>query len=411
MQLYDTLRGQKAELDLPTDRPLTMYVCGVTPYDTTHIGHARTFLVFDVLQRYLRFLGAEVRYCQNVTDVDDPLFERAERDDIAWDDLARRETQRFVEDCSAMNILAPTYFPRASDEIPAMIPIIKRLIELGHAYVRNGNVYYRAATAPDYGAMPKMNYDELLAEANDHGNNPNDPNKEDPLDFVLWQTGNPGDPTWDSPWGPGRPGWHIECTTMSTRYLGDQIDIHGGGRDLIFPHHPSEIAQTEPVTGKHPFVRFWVHSGMARLDNEKMSKSLGNMVFIRDALHEYTADAIRWYLLTFPYREDFDYIPDAVVATEEKIVQLRHALRIASGDGDPFDPSELRGKVLAALDDDLNTPRALEYFEELVRQTRVAAEEGGDVRAAQETLRELGRVFGFWAAGDGLTGRQGDKEL
>ena len=404
MQLYDTLRGHKAELDLPNDRPLTMYVCGVTPYDTTHIGHGRTFLVFDVLQRYLRFLGAEVRYCQNVTDVDDPLFERAERDHVAWDDLARRETQRFVEDCLAMNMLPPTYFPRASDEIPAMIPIIERLIELGHAYVRNGNVYYRAATAPDYGAMPRMDYDELLATAKNRGNNPNDPNKEDPLDFVLWQTGNPGDPTWDSPWGPGRPGWHIECTTMSTRYLGDQLDIHGGGRDLIFPHHPSEIAQTEPVTGKHPFVHFWVHTGMARLENEKMSKSLGNMVFIRDALREHTADAIRWYLLTFPYREDFDYVPDEVVATEEKVVQLRNALRITGGDGDPFDPNELRNQVLTALDDDLNTPQALQHFEELVGQTGGAAEEGRDVRAAQAALRELSHIFGFWAAGDGRTG-------
>lgn len=403
MQLYDTLRGEKAELDLPKDRPLTMYVCGVTPYDTTHIGHARTFLVFDVLQRYLRFLGTEVRYCQNVTDVDDPLFERAERDHVAWDDLARRETQRFVEDCGAMNMLPPTYFPRASDEIPAMIPIIEQLVESGHAYVRNGNVYYRAATAPDYGAMPKMNYDELLATANEHGNNPNDPNKEDPLDFVLWQTGNPGDPTWESPWGPGRPGWHIECTTMSTRYLGDQLDIHGGGRDLIFPHHPSEIAQTEPVTGKHPFVRFWVHTGMARLENEKMSKSLGNMVFVRDALREHTADAIRWYLLTFPYHEDFDYVPNEVIATEEKIVQLRNALRVTGGEAQPFDPSELRDKVLAAMNDDLNTPQALQYFGELVRQTLGAAEEGRDVRAAQHALRELSRVFGFWAADDGLT--------
>jgi L-cysteine:1D-myo-inositol 2-amino-2-deoxy-alpha-D-glucopyranoside ligase len=219
---------------------------------------------------------------------------------------------------------------------------------------------------------------------------------------VLWQTGAPGDPTWDSPWGPGRPGWHIECTTMSTRYLGDQIDIHGGGRDLIFPHHPSEIAQTEPVTGKHPFVRFWVHTGMARLDDEKMSKSLGNMVFVRDALRRHTADAIRWYLLTFPYHEDFDYVHDEVIATEEKVAQLRNALRVAGGEASPLDPGELRGRVLAALDDDLNTPRALEHFDELVRQTLGAAEEGRDVRAAQAALRELSRIFGFWAADDGL---------
>lgn len=402
MQLYDTLRGRTAELAIPTDRPMTMYVCGVTPYDTTHIGHARTFLIFDVLQRYLRFCGAEVRYCQNVTDVDDPLFERAARDGIAWDDLARRETQRFVEDCRALNILAPTYFPRASDEIPAMLPIIERLIELGHAYVRDGNVYYRAATAPDYGAMPRMGYEALLATANERGNNPDDPHKEDPLDFVLWQRGNGDLPTWDSPWGPGRPGWHIECTAMSTRYLGPQIDIHGGGRDLIFPHHPSEIAQTEPVTGKHPFVQFWVHGGMARFDGEKMSKSRGNMVFVRDALRDHTADALRWYLLTFPYREDFDYVPEEVVATEARVLQLRNALRVSGGDHDPLDPSELHARALAALNDDLQTARALEALDELARQTLQAAEQGRDVQAAQTALRELARIFGFWAAENGM---------
>ncbi|HEX5691581.1 MAG TPA: class I tRNA ligase family protein, partial [Roseiflexaceae bacterium] len=262
MQLYDTLRGQKATLDLPDDRPLTLYVCGVTPYDTTHVGHAHTFLIFDVLIRYLRFRGADVRYCQNVTDVDDPLFERAIRDNVPWDELARRETLRYVEDCAALHLLRPDFFPKASDEIPAMLPIIERLIASGHAYVSNGSVYFRVKSFPDYGAMARMDYDELLETANQRGNDPADPNKEDPLDFVLWKAAEPNEAAWPSPWGDGRPGWHIECTTMSTRYLGDQIDIHGGGRDLIFPHHPSEIAQTEAYSGKHPFVRFWMHGGL-----------------------------------------------------------------------------------------------------------------------------------------------------
>src|SRR6266496_647015 len=194
MQLYDTLRGQKATLTIPDDRPLTLYVCGVTPYDTTHVGHAHTYLIFDVLIRYLRSQGAEVRYCQNVTDVDTPLFERANRDHVAWDELARRETAQFVEDCRQLNMIAPTYFPKASEEIPAMLPIIEKLIDLGHAYVRGGNVYFSIKTDPDYGEMTRLGYAEMLRIANERGNDPDDPNKADPLDFVLWQAQGPGEP-------------------------------------------------------------------------------------------------------------------------------------------------------------------------------------------------------------------------
>lgn len=398
MQLYDTLRATSATLDIPTDRPLTMYVCGVTPYDTTHIGHAHTFLIFDVLQRYLRALGAEVRYCQNVTDVDDPLFERAARDGVDWQDLARRETEQFRADCAAMNMLSPTYTPKASDEIAGMITTIEALIALGYGYARNGSVYYHANMAPDYGAMPKLAYDALLEVANQRGNNPDDPNKEDPLDFVLWQPSRPGEPRWPSPWGEGRPGWHIECTTMATRYLGEQIDIHGGGSDLIFPHHPSEIAQTEPVTGKRPFVQFWVHGGMARLDGDKMSKSKGNMVFVRDALKQHTADALRWYLMSFHYRDDFDYVAEDVVATEAKIMRLKQALRASPGDGTSLDASQSRGAFFTAMDDNLDTPAALAALDELATAVLQAAENGQDVVQAQATLRELAHTFGFWAA-------------
>lgn len=398
MQLYDSLRGTTAALDIPTDRPLTLYVCGVTPYDTTHIGHAHTFLVFDALQRYLRFLGAEVRYCQNTTDVDDPLFERAQRDGVAWDALALRETEQFRRDCAAMNMLVPTYTPKASDEIPGMLAIIARLVALGYAYARNGAVYYHATMAADYGAMPKLDYDGLLALANERGNNPDDQNKDDPLDFVLWQPSRAGEPHWPSPWGPGRPGWHIECTAMATRYLGEQIDIHGGGRDLVFPHHPSEIAQTEPVTGKAPFVRFWVHGGMARLGGEKMSKSLGNMVFVRDAIKEHSADALRWYLLSFHYRDDFDYERADVVATEAKVQRLEAALRVPSGDGMALDATAPRATVLAALDDDFDTPTALAALDGLAGAILDASATGGAVDTAQTVLRELAHALGFLAA-------------
>jgi L-cysteine:1D-myo-inositol 2-amino-2-deoxy-alpha-D-glucopyranoside ligase len=357
-----------------------------------------TYLVFDVLIRYLRFNGAEVQYCQNVTDVDDPLFERAARDGIAWDELARRETAQFVADCDALNMLRPNYFPKASEEIPAMIPIIERLIATGHAYVRKGGVYYRVKSFPDYGAMARMSYDELLATANERGNDPEDPNKEDPLDFVLWKPGAPGEPHWVSPWGAGRPGWHIECTTMSTRYLGNQIDIHGGGRDLIFPHHPSEIAQTEAYTGRHPFVRFWMHGGLLWLDGEKMSKSLGNMVFVRDVLKQQSADALRWYLLSSPYREDLHYDRAAPTAAEHRVARLRAALRAASGPEPALDASKAHAAFLGALDDDLQTPLALALLSGLASDVLDAASAGRNVREAQAALREMAGVMGFWAA-------------
>jgi len=339
-----------------------------------------------------------VRYCQNVTDVDTPLFERANRDGIAWDVLARRETEQYVADCQALNMIAPNFFPKASEEISAMLPIIMRLIELGHAYASNGSVYFSIKSDPNYGEMTRMGYDELLAIANERGNNPDDPHKRDPLDFVLWQAQGPGEPAWDSPWGPGRPGWHIECTAMSTHYLGPQLDIHGGGRDLIFPHHPSEIAQTEPVTGVRPFARFWVHGGMAFLGGEKMSKSLGNMVFVRDALEEHSADALRWYLLSFPYREDFHYERKGVVAAEANVARLRYALAAHGGSAAAVDASEVRTAFLAALDDDLQTPLALALISGLASDILAAAERGQDVRAAQGVLRELAGVIGFWSA-------------
>jgi L-cysteine:1D-myo-inositol 2-amino-2-deoxy-alpha-D-glucopyranoside ligase len=242
-------------------------------------------------------------------------------------------------------------------------------------------------------------YEELLALANERGNNPNDPLKDDPLDFVLWQRSRPGEPTWSSPWGRGRPGWHIECTAMATRYLGPQLDIHGGGRDLIFPHHPSEIVQTEPYTGKRPFVHFWVHGGLAWLDGQKMSKSLGNLVFIKDALRQHSADALRWYLLSFPYRDDFEYVRSDVPQAEQKVGQLKAALA-AQGDprGERLNPEPFRQAYFAALDDDLDTPKALAQISVLSGAILEAASSGYDVSDAQSTLRDMANVFGFWAA-------------
>ncbi len=401
MLLYDTYTAEKGAFSIPSDRPVRLYVCGVTPYDTTHIGHARTYLVFDILVRYLQWHGAEVAYCQNVTDVDDPLFERARRDAVSWQDLAQAQFERFVADCAALNMLPPTYFPKASAEIATMIPMIARLVELGHAYVRAGNVYFSIRTDPDFGKMARMDYADLLATANERGNNPDDPYKRDPLDFVLWRTATADDPAWESPWGPGLPGWHIECSAMATRYLGSQIDIHGGGNDLIFPHHPCEIAQAEPVTGVHPFVRFWMHTGMVGLEGEKMSKSRGNLVFARDAIQEHGADALRWYLLTFPYRADFDYRHADMLQTEVRVTRVRQACSATGGRATALDATRARTAFDTALSDDLNTPLALEIVAEFSNEVLSAAAEGRDVQSAQATLAELAGVLGLRMPAEG----------
>jgi L-cysteine:1D-myo-inositol 2-amino-2-deoxy-alpha-D-glucopyranoside ligase len=404
MYLYNSFTASKEPFEIPsaTERPVTLYVCGVTPYDTTHIGHARTYLVFDVLIRYLRWRGAEVRYCQNVTDVDDPLFERAKRDGISWQDLAQRELERFVSDCAALNMIAPTYFPRASEEIAMVIEMTERLVQLEHAYVREGNVYFDIHTDPNFGAMARMGYEEMLHTANQRGNTPNDTRKRDPLDFVLWQTSNPGEPAWESPWGMGRPGWHIECSAMATRYLGPQIDIHGGGSDLLFPHHSCEIAQSEPVTGKHPFSRFWVHVGMVYLDGEKMSKSRGNLVLAYRALQEHSANALRWYLLQVPYREVFSYEQDEVARAEEQVSRLHEALTTRSGTATPLDITRAREAFGDALGDDLNTPAALEVLNGTVYEVLRAAAEGRDIKTAQSTLAELAEVLGLPVTGNNV---------
>ncbi|RRR73880.1 MAG: cysteine--tRNA ligase [Candidatus Viridilinea halotolerans] len=398
MHLFNSLARIKEPFVIPRDRPVTLYVCGVTPYDTTHIGHARTFLIFDLLVRYLQFQGAAVRYCQNVTDVDDPLFARARRDGLDWRDLSNQQVAQLLEDYRGMNFLPPTYFPRASEEIGTMLPLIERLIALGHAYVVGSEVYFSIRSDPDFGKMARMGYAELLATANQRGNNPDDPNKRDPLDFVLWQRGGPDDPKWESPWGLGRPGWHIECSAMAMRYLGEQLDIHGGGADLIFPHHPCEIAQSEPVTGKRPFVKVWMHAGLVWLDGEKMSKSLGNLVFARDALREYGTNALRWYLLSQHYREDFDYQHAGIAHCRELAQHLAAALAAQSGTQHPLDLSVGRAEFLAAIDDDLNTPAALAVLHTMVGETLAAAAAGRDVGAAVATLREVAGMLGFVVA-------------
>jgi L-cysteine:1D-myo-inositol 2-amino-2-deoxy-alpha-D-glucopyranoside ligase len=393
MQLYDSVGDAVGTIQVGPGQAITIYCCGVTPYDTSHMGHARVFLVFDALVRYLRSVGATVRYCQNVTDVDDPLFRKAEQLGMAWDELARRETARQVAAMDALGALRPDYFPNASDEIERMIPLIQTLLDKGLAYARGGSVYYRIAAFPSFAAYTGMAYTELLATANERGNNPDDPHKDDPLDFVLWQAARAGEPAWPSPWGPGRPGWHIECSTMAMTYLGEQITIHGGGADLRFPHHACEIAQSEGATGKAPFAQFWMHVGMVYLDGQKMSKSLGNMVFVDEALARYRPAVLRAYLLSTHYRAPLDYRDADVAAWNGWVDRLHAALDASSTAGATLDPQPFRARFDAALDDDFGTPGALQAISDLAG----AILEAHDQRlgAAQEELRCMARALGL----------------
>jgi len=396
MRLYNTAT-RAVEPFTVRDNTVSMYVCGVTPYDTTHVGHGFTYVAFDTLARHLAHKGYDVRYVQNVTDIDDDILKRAARDGVAWDALGREQTAIYLRDMAALNVTTPELYVRATNEIPTMVKIAHALLDRGLAYERGGSVYYRVASDPAFGqTLTTLSYDEMLATANANGNYPDDPNKEDPLDFVLWQAAKPGEPSWESPWGQGRPGWHIECSALSLSYLGQQIDIHGGGSDLVFPHHSCEIAQSVPYTGVAPFARYWVHTAMVRQDGEKMSKSLGNMTFVRDVLHAHHPDALRLYLLDHHYRGVWEYQMNGPETMDAPAAQMREAAGAEGGTGRALDVSRQRERFFNAMDDDLQTPHAITSCREVAVAILQATAEGGDVRTAQDTLRELAGVLGLW---------------
>lgn len=386
MQLYDTRRRQVVPFSTPDGR-VRMYVCGITPYDTTHLGHAFTYLVFDVLGRNLRRHGFQVTYVQNVTDVDDDMLRRARRDRRNWRELAAENVAIFRADLAALNVRAPDHYPYASGEIPQMLEMIERLLAMGRAYRSGGNVYFRVAAFPTYGELSGLNRQEMIEISAQRGADPTDPRKEDPLDFILWQTSAPDEPSWDAPWGRGRPGWHIECSAMTYRYLGPQVDIHGGGADLVYPHHESEIAQSESFTGQRPFARVWVHTAMLRYQGEKMSKSLGNMLFVRELRREFTPDAIRLSLLGSHYRQPLDFELEQLRAAQDLADQL--AAAVAADDaGRTDDGAEgIAEDGLAALDDDLDTPRAIAALRALLACPASASRRRG--------LLRLGEVLGL----------------
>jgi L-cysteine:1D-myo-inositol 2-amino-2-deoxy-alpha-D-glucopyranoside ligase len=301
IKLYNSLTHQ-VEPFKPAGEVVTIYVCGITPYDTTHLGHAFTYTGADILIRFLEAQGYQVNYAQNVTDIDDDILRKAREVGDNWLELGNRWTAHFIKDLQRLNVRPPDHFPRATDVIPEIITMVEQLIKRGVAYQVEGNIYFEMNAWPDFGKLSHIPKEQMLSVANERGNNPDDPRKRHPLDFVLWQAQAPGEPAWESPWGFGRPGWHIECSTMATHFLGETIDLHSGGSDLIFPHHECEIAQIEPLT-RQPFVRCWLHIGMVHHEGQKMSKSLGNLVMIRDLLSGWSADALRLYMGSHHYRQ------------------------------------------------------------------------------------------------------------
>jgi L-cysteine:1D-myo-inositol 2-amino-2-deoxy-alpha-D-glucopyranoside ligase len=394
MKLYNT-KTQTAEAFTVRDHEVTVYVCGITPYDTTHLGHAFTYTTYDQLIRYLELQGISVRYAQNVTDIDDDILKRARETGENWRELGNRWTNHFIDDMITLNVRPPDYYPRATDVIPDIIQSVEALLRAGLAYVENGSVYYDVGRYPDFGQLSHLPAEEMLPIANERGNHPDDPNKRDPIDFVLWQAQAPGEPAWDSPWGPGRPGWHIECSTMATKYLGSPVDVHGGGLDLCFPHHECEIAQIKPVLDDEPYVRFWMHTAMVGYQGEKMSKSLGNLVMVSDLLQTYSPDALRLYLGSHHYRDAWSYEEKDLRDFQELADRLRQADQARSGQGEPFSPTAYTAAFHQAMDDDLGTPGAVRALAGLAQGILEAASSGGNVREAQEALRKYGQVFGL----------------
>jgi L-cysteine:1D-myo-inositol 2-amino-2-deoxy-alpha-D-glucopyranoside ligase len=358
-------------------RRVTLYVCGITPYDAAHVGHAFTYVAFDTLVRFLRRRGHEVVYCQNVTDVDDDMLRRAAQGGEDYLELGRRETAAYLRDMDALNVAPPTHLPKATEETASMIELARRLVEAGNAYVVSGTVFFDVTTYPGFGELSGLDPDrqrELLAE---RGGDPGDPRKRHPLDFVVWQRSAPGEPWWESPWGRGRPGWHLECSAMSRRYLGDTIDLHGGGADLLYPHHESERAQSE-AANQVRFVRRWLHTGMVRHRGEKMSKSLGNLVFPRDLFRDHEPAAVRLALLAHHWRSAWEFDAAELKEAAERLTAWRRA-------GAGHHPGALPGEVAAALAGDLDTPTALAVADELA--------ERGDGPAVAASAAVLGVVL------------------
>jgi cysteinyl-tRNA synthetase len=402
LAIHNSLTGRKAEFRPLTPGEVRMYVCGITVYDHIHIGHARMLTVFDLVQRYLRSRGLKVTYVRNITDIDDKIIQRAAEAHEEWGELARRFTVAMHEDCALLGLEAPDIEPRATEYIPEIIAMTRILIDKGYAYLAaNGDVMYSVRKFPNYGALSGRNIDESRAGARVQV----DEFKNDPLDFVVWKHAKPGEPSWPSPWGPGRPGWHIECSAMSTTLLGDYFDLHGGGMDLKFPHHENEIAQSCAACGSL-FVNVWMHNGFVNIDDEKMSKSLGNFFTVRDVLKTLRdPEVLRFFLLSSHYRGPINYSSAQLAQSDETLAGLYRALKGAPTGAfanTPAEPSayeiEVRGRFEAAMDDDFNTPDAMAVVQGVARDLNSAKAAGDDARArdAARAMLSMGKILGLF---------------
>ena len=391
LKIYNDLSRSKETFEPLQPGKVNLYVCGMTVYDLCHLGHARVMVVFDVVYRYLKAVGYDVTYIRNITDIDDKIINRANENGEPFHELTERFIQAMHEDSDALGIIPPDAEPKATDHIAEIISMCEKLIEKGHAYVAdNGDVYYDVYSFPTYGKLSGKSLEDLQAGARVE---PGDV-KRNPLDFALWKSAKPDEPSWQSPWGDGRPGWHIECSAMSTKALGDTFDIHGGGADLTFPHHENEIAQSEGATG-HPFVKYWMHNGFVRINDEKMSKSLGNFFTVREILERYQAEEVRYFILTSQYRSPLNYSDEHLDNARNALTRFYTALR-GLPEATPAADTQFEKDFHAAMQDDFNTPEALATLFELVREiNRVRADDETTAASLGALLRQLGDLIGI----------------
>lgn len=392
MKIHNTLTRQKETFTPIHPNEVGVYICGVTVYDNCHMGHARTYVSADIMIRYLIWRGYKVKHVRNITDIDDKIIKRANENNEPWKDLTERQIKAMNEDFAALNLLKPDHEPRATEYIPQMIALIEKIIANKHAYVAtNGDVCFDVRSFADYGCLSHHNIEELESGARVEISDA----KRDPLDFVLWKLAKPGEPAWDSPWGKGRPGWHIECSAMATQLLGEHFDIHGGGRDLIFPHHENEIAQSRAATN-NKFVNVWVHGGFLQIDKEKMSKSLGNFVTIKDVLQKHDAEDVRYLLVASHYRSPLVYTDDALVQARKSLNRFYTALYDLP-EAKAIANSKFEEQFIAAMDDDFNTPIALSVLFDLAHEVQRLRDAKANDEAAKHAalLRQLGGVLGI----------------
>ncbi|MFZ7304845.1 cysteine--tRNA ligase [Avibacterium avium] len=392
LKIFNTLSREKEVFTPIEANKVGMYVCGVTVYDLCHIGHGRTFVCFDVIARYLRYLGYDLTYVRNITDVDDKIIKRALENKETCDQLVDRMVTEMYRDFDALNILRPNVEPRATHHIPEIIDIVEKLIQRGHAYVaENGDVMFDIESFPQYGKLSRQDLSQLQAGARIEISEI----KKNPMDFVLWKMSKPNEPSWDSPWGKGRPGWHIECSAMNSKQLGDHFDIHGGGSDLMFPHHENEIAQS-CCAHDGDYVNYWIHSGMIMVDKEKMSKSLGNFFTIRDVLNHYNGEVVRYFLLTAHYRSQLNYSEENLNLAQGALERLYTALRDTDATVAPQGGEEFVAQFKEAMDDDFNTPNAISVLFEMAREiNKLKGEDKTKANQLAARLRELGDILGL----------------